>query len=424
MSRKARTNELFFNALPEVFQASQLTVFVLRETKRRQKGLNGSKMQILTACFTCTKYIHVDEVEDFNVRIVTLKTYSKRYPDFNSGKLNYFGYTSTNQYYYSKGECEKRLLSRNTQGYQVYARDSCTKQIYFDWENSSISGLHLTMVTHTKELTDRDALNDPQNILISAGASFDHIKYSFFLGMAEYTSLAGKLNIVDKFTAPFPTIVWTLLLTVVCLLSLLYTYCSVRNFGFFRWLSWTVEISLEQGSIEIVSNVGKTCFFRGFPFVAWVFATNLIRNMYISSLYSNLTRSPTPPDIPADWNELIASSLKQKFAIFIDYLTSKRLVNNTMLRQYENATFDRKVAEFFQRLGRFRVIFLGPNWLHTLGKLPGGYDLVAETIPDRERLFFGDPLGEDNSLTKTEGRFAVVDRKYHHNTGGEFPQNT
>lgn len=137
------------------------------------------------------------------------------------------------------------------------------------------------------------------SVVIPYGVQFDGFRHSVVLGFDEFKHF--QMFDLDRFFLPFDYKTWILLTGMTFLMGILFKKLarSIRNTYY-----WLISVLLEQG--DDFQNV--RILQAQILIVCWLYATIFIRNFYVSSIYSEITKVPSPKDIPRSFQDVFADS--------------------------------------------------------------------------------------------------------------------
>lgn len=128
------------------------------------------------------------------------------------------------------------------------------------------------------------------------GARVHGFKYLIFINKHTSKMASADLN-AFLLLSPFSILGWSIILITVFILSLILGM-TVKSGGMYLWI---YAILLEQDFMSKMQINVHNCSIV----ILWMYSCHLLRSQYTSSLYTYMTLSSDPYDIPSSFNELV-----------------------------------------------------------------------------------------------------------------------
>ncbi|CAL8128591.1 unnamed protein product [Orchesella dallaii] len=177
------------------------------------------------------------------------------------------------------------------------------------------------------------------------GVTFETYRYSIFLNNDELDR--AKFSF-DTFISPFTTIGWLYVILSVSCTAVVLRLSGFKNGSFV----WTATVLIEQGETDEGKKNKKIMLL----FTMWMFASILIRNVYISSLYYYMTVIQSPKNLPNSFDNLLYEH--NEIVRVFDRLTSQSLLQqrNRMRTSGAYAYHGRSVKRLEQTTEKFVIL--------------------------------------------------------------------
>lgn len=291
--------------LPEHLQMTKLFCVDIKTT------------EIKIGCYTCPKLGITTESneEQFHTKMSTTLTFVEvKSPQINlksilsiwkilHRKLNNFGLKSYNellQIYKTRYSCTNKplLLKPNGSLNELETEEYCTKLITFQKLNCTSAHCKEIMRTNLFYLgavsSDKHVLME-NSIPISDSAEFDGLGFFIVLGKDE-SGQRFKMAI-QNFLLPLPYTIWLgILLSFLSFLILLRLSGVLIN----KSVLWLYSVALDQGDNMTKSRNSLNWYL----IIIWLLMMLVLKNAYNCKMYSHLTKSPEPQNIPKTFHSL------------------------------------------------------------------------------------------------------------------------
>lgn len=363
------SSDFVFTFLPPIFRLSE-KLFINMEISLQKANLvfifpksHLINMSLFKACFTCYKEIVSSEYDWLTQIIVPLIPVTvdeswkisrfdnlgfaadsliykmPLYPRACYGNNNLDSVSIRTTFFESLNCIQHQILaSANCTEYRCQATISGGLQIYKAFSSDvSPSHLSLTLTPH--------------------GSYFDGIRFSTVLSSAESSS-KGNLDILSL-VHPYPLNVWLLIFTSFAIWAICISLSSKNSISLTKWLFWVLAEALEQGYMNRNSinykNVLLMC--------SGLLTLTFLRNLYVSRIYSELTFSSPPENLPKSVVDLLeipnrfaSTCMADSFTIFdmqfywknLEYygLRSKADIFKEKLSQRVHQMLDENITNF------------------------------------------------------------------------------
>ncbi len=157
------------------------------------------------------------------------------------------------------------------------------------------------------------------------GSQIHGFRYSIFINK-QVTKYLGFGTNITAFLAPFDILGWVVITATFFLLGIVLFKSHLRGNPYF----WLFAVTLEQETSKR-SSVNKS---NWHVIILWMFASQLLRILYGSSLYTYMTKEGEPIDIPRTFTDLVRNnSLK----LLSDWTTLHHFIQQSNLVYQEYA---------------------------------------------------------------------------------------
>lgn len=303
-----------------------LTVIrLIRVTKVIVINLKSQKLYI--GCYSCEKQ-NITEAHLYQGLITTLVYVPEIYDkmDFDNIWKRYnwlvrdFGVKNKRFMRGSNGTCDEGLVFKHYLKADILPEQTCAIQTILVKINCSMlyCGRQIFMTLRKINIiSDEDRTwHKSYSRTFSLGAQFDGINYFVVLGKQEQKmGILIDMTIIMK---PISSIVWLGILVAGCFTALL--VWGTRTMNCQTAIFWTFTVLLEKGDA-----VQRSSFqFLNAVLMLWVFSCILFRSIYMLNMYSYLTKSPPPENIPKTFYQLYTGDI----TVFTDSSIDYKISNN------------------------------------------------------------------------------------------------
>lgn len=157
------------------------------------------------------------------------------------------------------------------------------------------------------------------------GSQIHGFRYSIFINK-QVTKYLGFGTNITAFLAPFDILGWVVIIATFILLGIVLLQTNLQGNPYF----WLFAVAIEQETSKR-SSVNKSNFNL---ILLWMFASQLLRILYGSSLYTYMTKEAEPIDVPGTFTDLVRNNSLQ---LLSDWTTLNHFIRHSKLIYQEYA---------------------------------------------------------------------------------------
>lgn len=231
---------------------------------------------------------------------------------------------------------ERSLYSDTLVG--LYSTTDCMKgHIAFSLNCTTSSCQHiLLIILEYLQIPEVGEKIFPRFHTYSSGTQMYGFRYAIFVRKQESITNRNVLALLS----PFQLNEWGLILVSFVTLLLLLNHVTPKK----NWMLYLVSIFLDQDG----NSKYKLGLANSFLIIGWIFATLVFRNLYTSSMYTYMTKTPNPTNVPQTFNQLLHNS---SIPLLSDGQTGQQFTNVFLQSRKMNSTG----AQYLRRI-----------WMHTI----------------------------------------------------------
>lgn len=413
-------NPKLYAQLPGVLHNSKIILF---------ESIDSEQIQWYVSCFTCDKSDLISwldiknpnsDLEKISAIVIFVPHFSNEQQlIFRESKLNNFGVSLENNPNDEEAKkCSKSLLNGTPQVNSLWMNEAfktCVLQMFLSYQNSNSSFLNPYLGDSIVYFNSAYFIEENYEeigvggIIIPFGALFDGLRFSVILSKNE--DGAGKIKMdLNTIISPLSYEGWFLLVTNIIILSVLLWVTTIGVEEGRYWWFWIFAVLVEQeeGDMRKWRNTKNFMLLLG-----WMLGSFFFRNLYMSSMYSYLTKSPGPERIPKSMEQLFKQQIPMP--ILAEWGLSSNILQILKIQKiFQSSEKDDYEKKF---LDKVHVINTENYMTDFVMNVSQGLSVRCESFANQS-LFNFKPDLEQRPSCLTSGRFAMLhnvigDRKLH-----------
>lgn len=381
--------------LPEDYLATKIIMINLKS--------NG----ILITCFSCSKEYHLYEIIDFEADtywfhrthlFIHLSSISKSLTQLQlewtslNKNLDNIGHTAK-IYDYDKYICSGR------KDIVILGEYHCLLQLLHFKRNCTFLECRFLLESYIYLGSARDIEIEVGEVPVTYGSLPGGIRFFVVFSLNEGR---GKINgtYLSKLLSPLPFSIWlasVILFTLKAAVLNLNSRSENERKGFVGWALWLAIVILGDNGGRVVH--WKKNLKIGYLTVLWIYFGILLRNLYNSTMYSHLTKSPEITNLPKSIEDLF---IKPETAIPVisTYNTIRKMFSKGKIGIHHH---DDKLSDLISR--HSKITNINPFNKDFIQNISNGQDFTCKNFHLNYTLF----RKKSNSLFyPTSGRFAIL----------------